>query len=304
MRKLGPVSVGTAPLAAMAVRTTVFALFVMAWGPSDPTALVWAAYDDVRLIAFQGTTSAAAQRDAVRGIPLERLGAADRDKVESVLANVSLFRRMPVRRIECEPELCLFLVRHPDVVVNIWELMRVSELQMEQIGARRFRITEADGTVADAEVLYSSRDTHLVYADGVYHGPLFGRAIRGRGVLVLKTGYSRDSEGRAHVTCCLDSFVSIEPIAVELATKTIQPILGRTADNNFVQTMGFVASLSRTIGVNSRGVQRMAGRLEHVSPQVRRQFASLAAYLGQRATAGDVPLREEVAERPVDGIQR
>ena len=34
-------------------------------------------------------------------------------KVDAVLANVALFRRMPVRVIPCDPDLYLFLVRHP-----------------------------------------------------------------------------------------------------------------------------------------------------------------------------------------------
>jgi hypothetical protein len=98
----------------------------------------------------------------------------------------------------------------------------------------------------------------------------------------------------------LDSFVTIEPITVELLTKTIQPIVGKTADNNFVQTVNFVGSLSRTIEVNSLSVQRLAGRLEHVPPDVRSQFAGLAAHLAQKTAAVEKPLRAEVANRPIE----
>ncbi len=304
MRKLGPVSFGTASPGATAVCTATLTLIAMLLGSGGPSGSLFAASDDTRFMSFEGTTSDAARQDAIRGIPLEKLDSVGRGKVQSVLANVSLFRRMPMRRIECEPDLYLFLVRHPDVVINIWELMKVSRLQMRQIGPDRFQITESAGTVADAEVLYSSRDTHLVYAEGVYHGPLFARAMRGRGLLLLKTGYARDSAGRCHVTSRLDSFVSIEPIAVELLTKTIQPIVGKTADSNFVQTLNFVGSLSRTIEVNSRGVQRMAGRLEHVSPQVRSQFAGLAAQLAQKTAAVENPFHAEVAHHPIEMTDR
>jgi hypothetical protein len=303
MRKLGPVSVDTAPLVAMAVRTALLAIVALVPGLGRP-AVTLAAYDDVRLASLEGSTSDAARRDALRGIPLEKLDFAARRKVESVLANVSIYRRMPARMIECDPELYLFLVRHPDVVVNIWELMKISRLEMRQTGPERFQISEASGTVADAEILYSSGDTHLVYGEGVYHGPLFARAVRGRGLLLLKTAYSRDSEGRCYVTCRLDSFVSIEPMAIELLTKTIQPIVGRTSDNNFVQTVNFVGSLSRTIETNSRGVQRLAGRLEHVSPAVRSQFAGLAARLAEKNAALARPARAEVAERPIEIRER
>ena len=84
--------------------------------------------------------------------------------------------------------------------------------------------------------------------------------MRGRGVLVLKCGYVRQSNGRYLVTSRLDSFLTIEPAAAELIGKTVSPLMGKTADNNFVQTVGFLGSLSRTAEVNSRGVQRLAGQ--------------------------------------------
>jgi hypothetical protein len=146
------------------------------------------------------------------------------------------------------------------------------------------------------EILFSSRDTQLVYGEGTYQGPLFARSIKGRAVLLLKTNTVRDSEGRFHITSRLDSFVSIEPGGIELLTKTIQPIIGKTADNNFIQTLNFVGSLSRTIETNSRGVQRLATRLDHVPPPVRTQFAELAASLGQKTTASADPRTPDIEE--------
>jgi hypothetical protein len=36
--------------------------------------------------------------------------------------------------------------------------------------------------------------------------------------------------------------------------------------------------------VNSRGVQRLAGKLTHVQPEVRRQFAGVAAAVARKAS--------------------
>ena len=68
---------------------------------------------------LEASTSETARQDAVRSIPLDQLAVEDRVKVESVLSTVSLFRRMPVKIVDCNPDMYLFLVRHPDVVVNI-----------------------------------------------------------------------------------------------------------------------------------------------------------------------------------------
>lgn len=132
------------------------------------------------------------------------------------------------------------------------------------------------------------------------------RAIKGRGVLLLKSGYVRETDGRYYVTCRLDSFLAIEPGAVELITKTVQPLVGRTADNNFFQTMSFVGSLSRTIESNNRGVQRLAAQLEHVQPEVRSRFATLAGEVAAKSatSAHAKASQDEVASRREETTER
>jgi hypothetical protein len=103
--------------------------------------------------------------------------------------------------------------------------------------------------------------------------------------------------------------LSVDPGAVELVTKTIQPIIGKVADNNFSQTVSFVSSLSRTIELNSIGVQRVALELPDVRPEIQQKFASLADTISQKPTAVAArrvaELREsETANRPVETKRR
>jgi len=237
--------------------------------------------------SLEASTSPAARQDAMRSIPMDRLAPEDRQKVGSVLADVSIFRRMPIRVADCDPDLYLFLVRHPDIVVNIWEIMKVSQLQLRQIGENRFQIGEPAGTSAQFEYVYRSHDTHVLYGEGTYEGPLMARPARGKGVLVLKCGYVRETNGRYYITSRLDCFISIESLGVELLGKTVSPLMGKTADNNFIQTVAFVGSLSRTAEANAPGMQRLALRLAHIRPEVRMQFAEVIA---------DVPRKSEAAK--------
>jgi hypothetical protein len=278
-------------------------------GSVDPTGGATPS-SSARSSCLEASTSDASRHDAIRSIPLERLSGEDRGKVESVLSNVSIFRRMPVRVVDCDPDMYLFLVRHPDVVVNIWEVMKVSRLQLRQIDENQFQLTEPAGAVAKFRYVYSSHDIHVLYGEGKYEGPLMSRPVTGRGVLVLKCGYVRETNGRYYVTCRLDSFLTIEPAGAELLGKTVSPLMGRTVDNNFVQTMAFVGSLSRTAEVNGRGVQRLATQLTHVQPDVRTQFGELAAKMATNAksnaesVAEQVSLNSELATRPAKNLER
>lgn len=234
---------------------------------------------------FQGHGGESIRQSAIQSLPLDKLDAQGRAKVQAVLANVTVFRRLPVRVIDCDPDLYLFMVRHPDVVINIWNNLKISQLQLKQTGSEKFRLKEDSGVTADLEYLYRSHDAHLIYAEGAYEGPTFGRRVRGAGVFLLKSGYIRETDGRYYITNRLDAFISIEPSAVELVAKTLHPLFGPTADNNFIQTVAFVGSLSRTTEQNPRSIQRMASKLDNVQPEVRDQFAQLAEKISEKPSA-------------------
>jgi hypothetical protein len=258
---------------------------VLAPGRRDPT---------------RADTSRATRECAVQSIPLDQLSADSRAKVAWVLANTSVFRRLPVRVVQCDPDLYLFLVHHPDIVVNIWQVLGVGNLFLEQTGPETFKVTDEIGTTGHLQFLHRSHDTNLIYVDGTYKGSTFGQQIRARGVMILKSGYVRETDGRYYVTSRLDAFMNIEPGGMEFLTKTFQPLVGKIADNNFLQTAGFLGSLSRTAEVNNAGMQRLAKKLTKVQPEVRRQFAQLSDKVAQRAVAtgraGPAPGRSAQAQ--------
>jgi hypothetical protein len=248
--------------------------------------------------SYQATTSRQARREAVQSIPLDKLDKQARAKVSLVLSQAGIFRRMPTRVTQCDPELYLFLVRHPDVVVNIWQVLGVTKMKLRQTGPDTFQVADGAGTLSTIRFLYRSYDTHLIYAEGRYDGPLFTKQVRGRALLLLKTRYVREPDGRYYITSRLDSFLHLEPGGVELLTKTFQPLVGKVADNNFIQTAGFLGSLSKTAEVNSRGVQGLAGKLNHVQPEVRKEFAEIALRVAKKAAEQSRRTPPLVAKRP------
>jgi hypothetical protein len=226
---------------------------------------------------------------AIGAIPLDKLDGPDRMKVRSVLENTTLFHRMPVRVIDCDPDLYLFITRHPDVAVNIWNVLKISQLQLRETAPKQYWMKETTGTTVNLELLYQSHDTQLLYAEGDYRGSV-ALSVKGRALFLLKTNYLRDTDNRYYISSRMDMFLSVEPGAVQWVTKTLQPILGSIADNNFHQTVAFVGSLSRTIEVNSRGVQRLGTQLNGVSPQIRNEFIKLTDDIARKPTA--VALRQ------------
>ncbi len=239
----------------------------------------------------QATVSREAREQAIRSIPFQELDEGTRQKLTSVLSNPTIYRRLPTRTISCDPDMYVFLVRHPEVVVSIWELMGVTNVKVQRTGQYTMRASDGAGTITDVELIYGSRDQHVVYAEGYYDGPMTRKKLTGRCVMLLSSAYEQDESQQVHVISQLDVFLQLDNVGADLLARTLHPIVGRTADHNFLESAGFLAQLSAAAETNAAGVQRLSERLTQVDPAVRTRFASLAAVAQQRAT-----MRREMLE--------
>ncbi len=226
--------------------------------------------------ADQATSGQQASRQAMRAIPWNALTGPDQRRVQSVLADVTLYRKMPRQVIFCDHELFLFLKDHPDVVVSIWQLLGITQITLQELETDRYQLLESAGTTGTVDVLHRSDQTQVLYTEGIYHGPLFNKPIEGKTVLLMKTTCLRSQSGKDIVACSLDAFVRIDNSGVDLMAKLFQPVMGKIADNNFEQTIQFIANISRTAEVNPQGLQEVAYQLPNIRNEVRQEFATIA----------------------------
>jgi hypothetical protein len=259
------------------------------------TGRAWAAESPV-----QATSSRQARDEAIRSIPLDKIAPQDRQRVSATLQANGIYRRLPVQVNECDPDLYLFLVRNPEVVVNIWEVMKISNVALHRTGKDTFRATDGAGTLCDVKFCYSDHETQVIYAEGSYDGPLFKKPINARCVLLLKSGYMRETNGRYYVTSRMDTFIDIDHAGVEMLAKTFQPLVNRAADYNFVETAAFLSQISRTSEANPTGVGRLSRKLTNLEPDVRDRFAELAVEVGRKARERDTTVQTSMEAAPRD----
>ena len=233
--------------------------------------------------AAEGVTSRAAREEAKRAIPFQQLPPEVRAKAWEVVDRPSLFRRMPPKAIECDPELYQFLLRYPEVVVNIWDLMGITEVKMERLGPVSVKASDGAGTECVAHLVHSQPHMHVYYAEGVYEGPLLKNKIHGSCVLLLRSQYSVGPEERAVVLNQLDVFLKVENVGIDLLAKTLHPLVGKSADYNFIESAAFLGKISQAAEANGPGVQRLAANLDKVDVAVRDRFSELAGAVSHRA---------------------
>jgi hypothetical protein len=276
----------------LAMRHALAALLLVAMAATQldcPPPLV--AAEPARSSAGHGT-----KEDAVRLIPLDRLPSESRAKITAVLNDVTLYRRLPTETVDCEPDLFRFLLTNPDVLVNIWRVMGVSSVTLDRIDADHYRCADGDGTTAQVSIVYRSPQVEVIYADGMYDGPLFPRAVRGECVAVLQHTSARTASGRFEETARLDTFLHVDNVGIELLAKIFQGVVGKTIDHNFSETVGFLGNVSHTAETNPRSMHRLAGKLDHVDTERKNQFTTVTDRVALKI--GDVKLMNDDAQLP------
>ncbi|MDO4571291.1 MAG: hypothetical protein Q4D38_12975 [Planctomycetia bacterium] len=232
-------------------------------------------------------TTAQSKREILQKIqaPYAELSQEDKERVSRVLKDVSIYRRLPLQIVSCDEELYHFASRHPDVIVNIWELMKVSKMTLREVSEGRFYMEDQAGTRGLIQCIYRSERLMLLYATGIYEGPPFPRKVKGRGLVVLQNLPVVNEQGERFLAIRLDAFMQIENNGVDALAKTFQPVVGRVADHNFAQVAGFLGQLSKTSAENGFGVAAMSERLTRVPVEVQQEFAKVAISVMERADA-------------------
>jgi hypothetical protein len=233
------------------------------------------------------TGNRAARNEAMHAIPWKDLDTNERRAVQQVVSNATIYRRMPTHVFDCDPAVFNFLGQNPDVVTELWKMMGVSTLQLKRIGPDTYRATDNAGTSGTMRFLSTTwsddaQNLALVYCEGTYEGAPLPRAVTARSVLLLRSGSTVETNGRPYVTARLDSFVLVDRLGAELVAKTIQPLLVQTADHNFVETMKFVGTFSKTAENNPAGMKRLAGKLQNLDEPTRLGMVEVCSKVAAR----------------------
>ncbi len=236
-----------------------------------------------QLATDSGSSSRGMRLEALQSVPLDQLTPETRADAQRVLESASIFRRMPTTTIECDPDLYLFAVRYPEVLVDVWRLMGISTMTLTRKGPYTLACNDGAGTVSEIELIYGTPTVHVFLGRGRYTGSRLVKQLDGSCLMVLRTQYLRNAEGRPAASSTLDVFVDIENNPAEWVARIVAPIFGSAADHNFVESLRFVEKLSDTASRNGPGVMGMSKRLTGVHPEVRARFAQIAGLIYERA---------------------
>jgi len=185
-----------------------------------------------------GSSARKLRQEVVKQLPWAQLNPETKAKIGDVVDKPNMYRSLPRMAIQIDPEYLNFLIRHPEVVVNIWELMGITEMKAKRIAPYVIETDDGAGTTSNMELVYGSNDTHIFYGEGQYEGPVLRKTLNARCVIVVRTSPRKQGVGLAgqaagvvnkerQMVCQLDVFLKIQNAAAGFVVRTIQPIVER-----------------------------------------------------------------------------
>ncbi|MEC9097173.1 MAG: hypothetical protein VX776_11100 [Planctomycetota bacterium] len=216
-------------------------------------------------------TRVSAREQAKASIPWDKLTPAAQEKLQGVVTDSSVFHRSPFQKTPCDHNVYLHLIRHPELVVNIWELMGVSKLKMDREEDYLINIDDGYGTQSQLELIYGNKNLHIFYAEGAYQGNIIPTTSKGQVVLILETKESVEDR-KPVVSHRLHMFIQFDKSTNQLIVRTLQSLFLKMVDMNFAETTKFIGQIDEIIQDNPEGMKRLSGRLTRVQTPIRKQF--------------------------------
>lgn len=236
-----------------------------------------------------GISTREAKMLAIHGVPFQRLHPIAGNQVRDVLEHPSYFRRMPKQEISCDPQMFTFLVRRPEVMVNIWEIMGITKVRAQRTSPFTFVADDGVGTACKCDLIYADGDMHIYLGHGAYDGSMSPNKVTGRCVCILRTQNQTVEAGSPNIAGTMDVFLKLDNFGADLLTRTIGPFVGKTADYNFVETARFIAQVSQICQMNPAGAQALVSKLDNIDDATRREFAEIVTRIASTSAAADGP---------------
>ena len=235
-----------------------------------------------------GSSSREARRRALEAFPLDRIPEPQRKAIDPCLRSATLYRRLPVETVACDAELLDFALTKPEAIVDIWRVLGISRLALDPVGPRQWRLSDGYGTVGVLRLVHQERQGRsgllVFHGRGAYTGPLSPKNLTGSCVLLLRHGPAMPAaDGRQRQTVQIDSFLDMDGVGLEIVTRTLQPIIVRSAASNLHEICLFMTTLSDSARTNPEGVAQLAGRLQQTDDADRQILAMIARRAAQPA---------------------
>jgi hypothetical protein len=162
-----------------------------------------------------------------------------------------------------------FVLAKPEALVDVWRVLDISRVALDPVAAGTWRLSDGYGTTGTVRLIHHDHgpagDLLVFHGRGGYDGPLAPKPLTGSCLLVVRHAPVVDDDAPAQ-RIEVEAFLDVDGLGLEIVTRTLQPLIVRSAAANVHEICLFVAQFARAADRNPAGVARLAERMSRTPP--------------------------------------
>ncbi len=254
-----------------------------------------------------GSSSRAARQEAIKALPLDRIPKPHQQLIAQCIRETTLYRHLPPQTFSCDNALLDFSFHKPEAIVDIWRMLGITRLSLDPAGSKQWRFSDGYGTVGGVRLVHEEhhgKNGLLVFhGRGAYTGSLAPRVLTGSCVILVQySPVGRNTISQSLQKVEIDAFVDMDGAGLEIVTRTLQPLIVRSAAVNLHEICVFMSNFSGAAETNPEGVIRMVKRLPRTGEEEKTKLVAITRAVGNnRVRAASAieqpPIQTQLAAR-------
>ena len=210
--------------------------------------------------------------DPSRVVPLEKIAPEHREGVAEVIREATFHRQGAPDTFPCHPKLYAALLNEPAITLALWQDLSESPAKLRMVKPGRYEGTDGAGTTASWEFVLRSPRLNVMMCDLEHVTPRGNGRIAGRIVLVVRSGYFRETDGEPYVQHDIEAFVKIDTRGWKALAKTVRPLIEKALEEQVQEAGWFVSLMGRLVVDYPNWASDICMKQEQVPLEARQAF--------------------------------
>lgn len=241
-----------------------------------PTCLLLA----LGLIAMsEGTSTAvlagARHPDPAQIIPMDRVAPQHREGVAEVIRDHTFRRQGKPETFPCNPRIYLSLLNEPSITLALWQDLSTNAAKLRQVAPNRYEGTDGAGTTATWEFVVRSPRLHVLFCNLDYVSPRGNAHLTGRIVLIVRSGFYKETNGEHWVQHDVEAFVKIDSKGWKAVAATVRPLIEKLLEDQVQEAGWFVSLMGRLVEMYPNWATAVTANQAHIHADTRQSFQKL-----------------------------
>jgi hypothetical protein len=229
--------------------------------------LVWLAS-----VVASGALAGDRHPDPATVVPLNELPADRREEIAEIIRENTFSKKGDPDTFPCHPRVYLALLNEPALTLSLWQDLSNSPAKLRQVGPNLYQGQDGSGTTATWEYVVRGPRMHVLFCDLEYTGPRGNAKLKGRIVMVVRTGYFKEVNGDPWVQHSVEAFVKIDSKGWRAMAATVRPILERVLEDQVEEAGWFVSLMGRLVETYPDWAIQTTAKQQHIPAATRDGF--------------------------------